>query len=205
MQSQVSSSINLRFLPTPSARRATHLSVRQSRSNAFLPTPSARRATYNHKDGVNPHKFLPTPSARRATLKLFICAPEIDISTHALREEGDLCLALVLAQHDLISTHALREEGDVIPFDLTGPRFGFLPTPSARRATQTDTTLHTDTTFLPTPSARRATCSISCAVDAAHKISTHALREEGDGCVTCWEPLPADFYPRPPRGGRRSQ
>ena len=34
-------------------------------------------------------------------------------------------------------------------------------------------------------------------------ISIHALREEGDPCL--WSPTPwqADFYPRPPRGGRR--
>ena len=55
--------------------------------------------------------------------------------------------------------------------------------------------------FLPTPSARRAT-------EAAEKeqrgkfISTHALREEGDD-----KPIPVfagvkNFYPRPPRGGR---
>ena len=35
------------------------------------------------------------------------------------------------------------------------------------------------------------------------KISIHALREEGDSCgrVTRWMLL--NFYPRPPRGGRR--
>ena len=36
------------------------------------------------------------------------------------------------------------------------------------------------------------------------QISIHALREEGDPCL--WSPTPwqADFYPRPPRGGRLS-
>ena len=34
------------------------------------------------------------------------------------------------------------------------------------------------------------------------RISIHALREEGDGCnPRCLQPA-ADFYPRPPRGGR---
>ena len=79
--------------------------------------------------------------------------------------------------------------------------------------------------FLPTPSARRATAVV---VRGAHvqAISTHALREEGDASFrrTCrvilFLPTPsarratvfisdikvyiADFYPRPPRGGRRS-
>ena len=40
-------------------------------------------------------------------------------------------------------------------------------------------------------------------LEPAVLISIHALREEGDACGT--SPLPAmqDFYPRPPRGGRR--
>ena len=35
----------------------------------------------------------------------------IHISTHALREEGDKCIIQILPAK-LISTHALREEGD---------------------------------------------------------------------------------------------
>ena len=35
-----------------------------------------------------------------------------DISTHALREEGDLDDAAAAHKTELISTHALREEGD---------------------------------------------------------------------------------------------
>ena len=34
-------------------------------------------------------------------------------------------------------------------------------------------------------------------------ISIHALREEGDFVVYCESSLDFDFYPRPPRGGRR--
>ena len=34
-------------------------------------------------------------------------------------------------------------------------------------------------------------------------ISIHALREEGDGHQDQRHPPAADFYPRPPRGGRR--
>ena len=33
-------------------------------------------------------------------------------------------------------------------------------------------------------------------------ISIHALREEGDTSTWCSSHWPADFYPRPPRGGR---
>ena len=34
-------------------------------------------------------------------------------------------------------------------------------------------------------------------------ISIHALREEGDNAYVLWQRSDIDFYPRPPRGGRR--
>ena len=58
--------------------------------------------------------FLPTPSARRAT----IC-DEVDFA------------------YGKISTHALREEGDIQFLLAFCPGNIFLPTPSARRATAT--------------------------------------------------------------------
>ena len=78
--------------------------------------------------------FLPTPSARRATSKIHKQGLEAIISTHALREEGDLG---ILPGLDLpaISTHALREEGDQALSMDEVERIIFLPTPSARRAT----------------------------------------------------------------------
>ena len=58
----------------------------------------------------------------------------------------------------------------------------FLSTPSARRATQE---LYEDVygklTFLSTPSARRATQPVP-SDSRFHRISIHALREEGDHC-----------------------
>ena len=56
--------------------------------------------------------------------------------------------------------------------------------------------------FLSTPSARRAT--VACAVAFRQvRISIHALREEGD-LTEVIEIIPiTNFYPRPPRGGRR--
>ena len=125
---------------------------------------------------------------------------------------------------------------------------GFLPTPSARRATGVPSPTQADAGFLPTPSARRATKWANAAL-LVTIISTHALREEGDevGDVgfTLWDisthalreegdkviqvrrkeikiflPTPSarrathehnrtaqhwrNFYPRPPRGGRRT-
>ena len=79
--------------------------------------------------------------------------------------------------------------------------------------------------FLSTPSARRATHA-GVVDDGIHDISIHALREEGDLLNFCCAPMLAisihalreegdenqdwgingfkNFYPRPPRGGRRT-
>ena len=176
-------SSSTRFLPTPSARRATAPGLLRDRrgqisthalreegdtaraaqklqQTVFLPTPSARRATQKRWLHIlKLPKFLPTPSARRATSDA--CKPRRDgrpISTHALREEGD--------QTSLPSSRATKR---------------FLPTPSARRAPLTRLVVYTaDVVFLPTPSARRATRYCR----ATQSVVTY-------------------FYPRPPRGGRR--
>ena len=98
--------------------------------------------------------------------------------------------------------------GGELPFGLTTCRriSGFLPTPSARRATarpQADAPAGRISThalreegdadaasrprrhkqFLPTPSARRATDDLDEEEDE-EGISTHALREEGDSQVS---------------------
>ena len=57
------------------------------------------------------------------------------ISTHALREEGDMIPVVGPRFLVPISTHALREEGDITRKKKSGTRHKFLPTPSARRAT----------------------------------------------------------------------
>ena len=58
--------------------------------------------------------------------------------------------------------------------------------------------------FLSTPSARRATF-ICCSRSSRVCISIHALREEGDRQRRQKRTDPRYFYPRPPRGGRRSR
>ena len=101
----------------------------------------------------------------------------------------------------------------------------FLSTPSARRATQAHRgaplwtqnfyprpprggrRVHAGVgcvivRFLSTPSARRAT--IHPQSQRGHDmISIHALREEGDWRFLRGFHRQIDFYPRPPRGGRR--
>ena len=56
--------------------------------------------------------------------------------------------------------------------------------------------------FLSTPSARRATAGLPRR-HGRHPISIHALREEGDHPATERPRSVCNFYPRPPRGGRR--
>ena len=126
---------NAQFLSTPSARRATRASCRSATRTSdfyprpprggrrkhrgqnlrllqFLSTPSARRATKLLSGLRSSDKFLSTPSARRATRKISDRINEINISIHALREEGDRCTGVVRHAGSPISIHALREEGD---------------------------------------------------------------------------------------------
>ncbi len=57
--------------------------------------------------------------------------------------------------------------------------------------------------FLSTPSARRATYHHPVD-DLVGVISIHALREEGDLFPFLFPASRRNFYPRPPRGGRRT-
>ena len=148
-------------------------------------------------------EFLSTPSARRATRAQWAAARCRSISIHALREEGDWASCnvaghfknfyprpprggrLAVSSRQLsrwpISIHALREEGDLLIRVL-------------RVSSQE---------FLSTPSARRATAKKIKRVSKVHLISIHALREEGDLLVPYIPAFYNNFYPRPPRGGRR--
>ena len=125
-----------------------------------------------------------------------------------------------------ISIHALREEGDRAGIPPSMRVSEFLSTPSARRATRrwlgrgsgTDyfyprpprggrliMSNHQDSgdLFLSTPSARRATGKQDL-LKYSYGISIHALREEGDCPSWAAGRAPKNFYPRPPRGGRRA-
>ena len=132
------------FLSTPSARRATrgrrrtgckseyfyprsprggrrYKTALKLRKVDFLSTPSARRATSSgSSDTISVELFLSTPSARRATHHKAMASGSLQISIHALREEGDLG-----AQVRAVVSRA------------------FLSTPSARRATRQKSTIFT--------------------------------------------------------------
>ncbi len=192
----------LKFLSTPSARRATlrrcllpcrrHISIHALREEGDSSITFSRSSSFI---------FLSTPSARRATNAGDRHLPRHDISIHALREEGDLPHHLGVCFMDCISIHALREEGDAV-CTTTYPASSFLSTPSARRATAPILTLETFLRhFYPRPprGGRPETTSFFVKLFG---ISIHALREEGDlpslRCLTGTR----NFYPRPPRGGR---
>ena len=149
-----------------------------------------------------------------------------------------------------ISIHALREEGDRYHnggvrlygrnFNPRPPRGGrrcgrhfryrstsFQSTPSARRATSSSSvysispiiSIHAlreegdvvrsvlslgRSLFQSTPSARRATTHSKPTINIM-SISIHALREEGDPPSGSTRRQHCDFNPRPPRGGRPSR
>ena len=150
--------------------------------------------------------FLSTPSARRATP-----APSsplrglAGISIHALREEGDLTILTYMYFIQRISIHALREEGDRVV--LTMREFTAISIHALREEGD----------------HHRA-----AGTGSRYRISIHALREEGDLHEPPPQAVPSQFlstpsarratewrgrlyrkaryfYPRPPRGGRRSQ
>ena len=128
-------------------------------------------------------------------------AVNVNISIHALREEGDDCGTQGL-RWIAISIHALREEGDGRRYFMGLFNFLFLSTPSARRATfPTSKPTRKQSYFYPRPPrGGRPTPSKTgrrggdfyprpprggrqvCLVrhDPVHDISIHALREEGD-------------------------
>mgnify|MGYP000442215962 CR=1 FL=1 len=145
----------------------------------FLSTPSARRATTARRSNKPDHNnFYPRPP--RGGRRCEICQRSLKhgISIHALREEGDGEGAQVVRYH--IDFYPRPPRGGR-PRSSAASAYSmiFLSTPSARRATTSDTFWRATNGFLSTPSARRATQGIrgSC---VNFIISIHALREEGD-------------------------
>mgnify|MGYP006913609227 CR=1 FL=1 len=177
---QMSEMTGMNFYPRPPRGGRHHLSYDLNDCILFLSTPSARRATAYDLTMTYPIvDFYPRPprGGRRA----------------AVRQQP---------RGDAISIHALREEGDLELDPWCEALETFLSTPSARRATCRPLGLSVRQEFLSTPSARRATARIRAA-KRRRMISIHALREEGDAKTKHSSERWRNFYPRPPRGGRR--
>ena len=172
----------VKFLSTPSARRATKRQPHDWRTDpVFLSTPSARRATLSAHCLTRTILFLSTPSARRATSstmqtvyrpRYFYPRPPRGgrpFTPHSAVQlvndfyprpprGGRRAVQEAHRETSPISIHALREEGDLGCVEIGNQRM---------------------------------------------EISIHALREEGDKSDRSWARHPRNFYPRPPRGGRR--
>ena len=191
------------FLSTPSTRRATRLpgglgrvpdiSIHALREEGDLPLSGAANVVAI---------FLSTPSTRRATRLPGGLGRVPDISIHALREEGDKAgepvtipindfyprpprggRPFALASHILVTDFYPRPPRGGRPVALPNePGNRFISIHALREEGDVKGWLRATevTRFLSTPSARRAT--------ARSALSAQVVR---------------DFYPRPPRGGRR--
>ena len=104
---------------------------------------------------------------------------------------------------DEISIHALREEGDATARPSYPRENHFYPRPpqGGRRIRYAPISVGKE--FLSTPSARRATVDADGVVDWTDKfLSTPSARRATAGAIPEIHRR-YDFYPRPPRGGRR--
>ena len=217
--------IDLIFLSTPSARRATQIRFLFAHPvRNFYPRPprgGRRNALFCAASAL---LFLSTPSARRATKEVYDKLSEKDISIHALREEGDLITVLPpLLVPVFLSTPSARRATAEHPSGIRHELY-FYPRPprGGRHATVVSVSpkgwisIHAlreegdlrncggkvaGRAFLSTPSARRATFPVF-PEQTCRNISIHALREEGDASEIISDCQQAYFYPRPPRGGR---
>ena len=151
-----------------------------SKTSDFYPRPPRGGRPQNSTTTTATSKFLSTPSARRATGCAF--------SGH---------------RSGTISIHALREEGDENVPDFLFEVLGFLSTPSARRATHEDHRGDCVQLFLSTPSARRATEDEQTLLCYGLFLSTPSARRATRTTAFRTTTTP-NFYPRPPRGGRRT-
>ena len=100
-----------------------------------------------------------------------------------------------------ISIHALREEGDKSSPKPPRSKENFYPRPPRGGRPPPPCVWPPPALFLSTPSARRATFNKAVKKPVC-EISIHALREEGDKIRIIPRKNNANFYPRPPRGGR---
>ena len=125
-------------------------------------------------------EFLSTPSARRATGAGPAPENRVPISIHALREEGDT----VSAAHGIALAN-------------------FYPRPP-RGGRHNRSCVMDHLNFISIHALREEGDSRQLWMALPSMISIHALREEGDVFPAGDSPLANDFYPRPPRGGRRA-
>ena len=127
-----------------------------------------------------------------------------NISIHASARRATIPQQLMDALEQ-ISIHALREEGDGFPASVLDVHLHFYPRPPRGGRPSAEVGVMVTDLFLSTPSARRATLAQTFIGLGRINISIHALREEGDQRTRIFMLSVANFYPRPPRGGRLTE
>ena len=198
---------------------------------AAQPQPISIHALREEGDATRPRRrdstctFLSTPSARRATSVSSNPFAVASISIHALREEGD-----VVSGHQRLTVlnfypRPPRGGRPALSACCFRGSLDFYPRPPRGGRRDSPLIVHAWSEFLSTPSARRATSCygwhgakilisihalreegdsmFQCRSRGHGRISIHALREEGDGADAALGTAYQNFYPRPPRGGRR--
>ena len=177
---------------------------------------------------VSSFLFLSTPSARRATLQKRGFKRRMVISIHALREEGDAGACMEReGQEDFYPRPPRGGRQSATRFPVRGVTI-FLSAPSARRATRPFGVAVDDQIISIHALREEGDSSAHRLTHVQRTISIHALREEGDflrltagALLDAFLSTPsakratisvsrtarrsADFYPRPPRGGRPIQ
>ena len=172
--------------------------------STFQSTPSAWRETaIESNSGRLPETFQSTPSAWRETYGGNVPPPQIEISIHSLRMEGD-CTRADAGRSSVRHFNPLPPHGGRRKRKHSGRwcrHFNPLP-PHGGRLTWILIT-RMGVTFQSTPSAWRETSSLQSAPDSTRKFqSTPSAWRETDGhCSRIL--LYEHFNPLPPHGGRR--
>ena len=216
----------IRFLSTPSARRATqsgrpdrdrcvisiHALREEGDSSAASPRaspayfyprpPRGGRLFVLQKSQIFFDYFYPRPprgGRREKSRTKFIL--EKFLSTPSARRATFLDTPSIPRDPRFLSTPSARRATEVLVQKLAA--YEFLSTPSARRATIRESEYRReDRKFLSTPSARRATFARwACAYNLAKFLSTPSARRATHRHILSGDTL-NNFYPRPPRGGR---
>ena len=213
------------FLSTPSARRATAYGTALTAiTGYFYPRPPRGGRLCSSWASTRNRDFYPRPP-RGGRLKPVLRASRVAvISIHALREEGDWTLATQppkssnfyprpprggrpslstpTSSPEQISIHALREEGDEeIPYSKFTVKISIH---ALREEGDVSTGVQYNMQMISIHALREEGDVVSSTKTVQSSISIHALREEGDLGKQAPGTVVLNFYPRPPRGGRRA-
>ena len=192
----------IRFLSTPSARRAT----RKEHSIAYRVTISIHALREEGDGGFDvtvslAGNFYPRPPRGGRPSKAGGRQRLFDISIHALREEGDSKLEPISSLFSYFYPRPPRGGRlGVYPSQRRRPQDFYPRPPRGGRHYHNDSELSI-LDFYPRPPRGGRQRAPHRGADA-DPISIHALREEGDRLTASSPTRSVYFYPRPPRGGR---